>query len=204
MKSLQRLGAPLLSLALLAASCAGDPDSSQAAASAEVDRWVAAHPGDWALTIDERDAAHPLGRAKDFDQCDQASSTGHFRYAAGGTDILLTFDCAALTNATTESLRKGFRFAALNSLPHGLSLPSWQFEVLTPSSTFTEGVQVVAFQNGRLEVDIDTPLYALRADDVREECRTPADGTTAPACFVHRELHMRLKLHLSVPFDPSR
>jgi hypothetical protein len=194
--------APLFSLAL-AASCAGDPDGAgHAEAVAAVDRWIAAHPGDWNVTVDDRDTSHrlaPFGETT----CD-ANGLGHLRYSGSGVGLRLSFACAGLTNPTTESLRQAFRFATLDTLPHGLSLPDWRFEVLTPSSSFTAVVEVVALRDGRLELRIDTPLFAIRADDARQECQPPADGTQRPECFVQRELHSHIKLHVTVPFDPTR
>jgi hypothetical protein len=205
MNAFNRLALLLLPLVPLAAvSCAGDDaDPGQPAAAAEVDHWIATHPSGWSVTIDERDPRHGLVRAFDEDPCGRGADFLALRYAGKDADILLSFDCSALLAPTTASLRQGFRYAALEALPHGLALPSWKFLVITPVSSFSEGVDIVSFSDGRLHLKIDTPLFAVRADNVREDCRAPADSSTPARCIVQREHRIPLHLDLTVPFDPA-
>jgi hypothetical protein len=183
---------PLVLCLLLTASCAPDESGGQPAAASAIDRWVAAHPSDWTV--------RPSWAAPCEENGPEVLS---LNYKAAGADILLTFACP-LDAPTTESLRQACRFAVLQSLPHGIAVPGWEFEVLTPTSSITEGVQIVDYRDGRLRLTIEAPLFAVRGHDEREACRPPADGTTPPGCMVERQLTIPLRLALSAPFDRAR
>jgi hypothetical protein len=41
-------------------------------------------------------------------------------------------------------LREAFSYVALDELPHGIAVEGWKFMISTPTSSFSEGVELTA------------------------------------------------------------
>jgi hypothetical protein len=66
-------------------------------------------------------------------------------------------------------------------------------------SSFSEGVELVSLESGRVTVRIATPLYAITGFNKSDEGCQVEDG--APErCTASRELNIPLTLTLSAPF----
>ena len=202
--------------ASFAIGCSGGGGASPAQAAAA---WIKAHPKGWSLAIDDRESGHALQRASWSGGCTRGPApvgTWHteqpssappgsvtVRYATSDTSIDISFRCPIRAPVTPEVLDAALSYVALEKLPHGITVPHWQFQVATPVSSFSEGVKVTAVANGRLALRIETRLYAVRGHDTRPECEAPMDSGMRPECFVHREHPIPLSLTMDVPFDPE-
>jgi hypothetical protein len=167
-------------------------EASQDEAKQAVQRWAQDHAAGWTLTVDD---GHAFARAPFNEPCPNNILT--IRYAAPGTQIDLGFTCPGPQGTDLAGLRTGLKYVALTDLPHGVELPGWRFDVLTPVSSFKDGVEIVSWDNGRLQVKIDTRLFALDGLKDGESCRPPADGVTPASCLVRAELN-NLPLHLTL------
>jgi hypothetical protein len=126
------------------------------------------------------------------------------RHQAPGTEIDLFFQCPIDGTATVEELNAAFAFAVLQELPHGISSPRWRFRILTPSSSFSDGVTFARDPGGRLRVSVETPLFAIFGHSERASCQPPAGGSSAGGCHLQREHRIPLDLTLLVPYDLAR
>ena len=186
--------------ALLAIGCS-TADREEAAA--QVGRFAAQHKDGWQLTVNEQSASRALQFASFSKRCSADDPAGKttLEYVAPGYEILLGFDCLPGRKTDLASLRDAFSFVALNQLPHGISASGWKFMVLTPQSSFKQGVELQDLGNGRLSVRMTTPLYAVYGESLdRQACPQLQDASLPPSCFVNRELDFPLTLTLSVPF----
>jgi hypothetical protein len=188
----------LFALFLVVAGCGGE--ASQGEANQAVQKWAQDHVAGWTLTVD--DADHAFARPAFNEVC--PNNTLVVRYAATGYEIDLAFTCPGPLGTDLAGLRSSFKFAVLTTLPHGLDVPSWKFDIFTPSSSFKDGVEIVSWDSGRLKVKVDTKLFALDGRKESEECRPLADGPTPAACLVRAELN-NLPLHLTItaPLSPD-
>jgi hypothetical protein len=196
------------------ASGAGCTSPTQAAAD-----WVAAHPNEWVLDIDDRQSGHTMKRPSWSGGCGggpavigtsqvmpapgTSPSTVVLRYATSETSVDFFFRCPIQAPVTAEVLNATFSHAVLDQLPHGIAVSNWQFKILTPSSSFSKGVTFMAVGDGRLKAQIRTELYSIRGTSKQPECKAPADGSMRPECFVSREHRIPLILTMEVPFDPG-
>jgi hypothetical protein len=176
---------------MAAAGCGETAD--QGDADQAVHRWAQEHAGGWTITAD--DASHAFVRAPFSETC--VNNTITLRYVAPGYQVDLGVACPGPQGTDLAGLRSGLEYVVLDELPHGLDVPGWRFRIFTPTSSFTEGVELVSWDGGRLKVKIDTGLFALDGDRDGKECETPADGATPAACRVRAELR-NLPLHLTV------
>jgi hypothetical protein len=188
----------LFALSLVVAGCGVEARQDEAKHAAQ--KWAQDHVAGWTLTVD--DADHAFTRPSFNEVC--PNNTLMVRYAATGYEIDLAFTCPGPQGTDLAGLRSSFKFAVLTTLPHGLDVPSWKFDILTPSSSFKDGVEIVSWDSGRLKVKVDTRLFALDGRKDSEECRPPADGRTPAACLVRVELNnLPLRFTITAPLSPD-
>ncbi len=113
------------------------------------------------------------------------------------------FDCSITAATTLDQIREAYRFVVLNKLPHGIQVPGWTFIILTPVSSFKDGVTFVSWSGGQLVLSLETPLYYLLGQSTIDACKVPADSVGPSCCIVGREICTTLSLSLSAPFAPS-
>lgn len=206
--ALWRWGAIVVTALLCAPVAAGtdrraDPDYDRAVRAAQ--KWIAAHATEWNIAIPGNGPAQGFQRAK-WDTAHCGPDTNHLvtaSFQSAETTVELYFDCAVAQAKTLEALRAAYRFTVLGALPHGLKLPTWQFQLLTPVSSFSEGVDLAAWHDGILDVRIKTPLYALYGHSTVKACGYIADAPSPPRCFVHMEHRITLTLTFSARFSAS-
>lgn len=167
--------------------------------------WVAAHPKEWVLAIDDTDPSRAPQRPPWSEPCAQSpeSNSVALRYSRDDLEIELFFRCPLDGSSSLDEIGAAFSHLALPRLPHGIVVADWRFQILTPSSSFKEGVSFPAQADGRWGVDVTTTLYAVRGDSLSEACKTPADGRTPPDCYVSIEHRIPLRITLRVPLDPK-
>lgn len=199
---LSRATIGLISSLLFAGSCTSTLDPAQQAAAAKraVDEWVAQHPSGWAVSLGSEAA---LARPEFSTPCSQGGKNNlvTLRFAPVATEIDLFFSCPLGPTATVDDLRSAFAFAVLTRLPHGINAPGWRFTLHTPTTHVTDVVTFVTAEDGRLNITIETPLYAVSGRSLSESCEVPADAPSPPECFVLREHQIPLRLVLRAPLD---
>jgi hypothetical protein len=189
----------MLLVALAGAAGCESPPASQSEAQAAADRWATDHASGWELKVDDKTQGfvQPFGA-----RC--ATDFMTLRYAAAGYQVDLGFACPGPQGTDLAGLRASFKYAVLDVLPHGVEVPGWNFQVLTPSSSITAGVQLASWDGGRLTVKIDTALFRLSGTRDSADCMPPADGTTPAACLAGADLHqMPVHLTLTAPLSPE-
>ena len=122
---------------------------------------------------------------------------------APGAEIDLAFRCPIDGRATIADLASRLDHVAPHRLPHGVTLADWDFTVYLPRSSIDKGVSLSVLPGGALGIAIDTPLYALHGHSRGPGCAVLQDAPSPPACFVHFEHRIPLRLTARVPFDPS-
>jgi len=116
--------------------------------------------------------------------------------------ISLYLGCGVTRGASADELSAALRFVVIQELPHGIASPGWRFQVLTPSSSFADGVTLRG-ADGRLTVEIDTPLFAILGYSERPSCEALIDAMAKPECYLQRPFEVPLRLTFSVPY-PQR
>ncbi|HEU0014087.1 MAG TPA: hypothetical protein VFQ45_10410 [Longimicrobium sp.] len=186
---------------LMAFSCEEPltPEEEYAEAQRVVDWWVAMHPDGWDVDL----SGWPLQRPEWSKPCSQNPPMGTvvLRYFATNTEIDLHFRCPLGASSTAQDLAAAFQFAVLTHLPHGLLSSGWKFEMLTPTSSISEGVTFPAPGPRQLLVDIDTRLYAVYGQSVRKACEPPQDAPALEGCYLSRQHSIPLRIRMSATFD---
>ncbi len=187
-------------LLLLAAGCSGitDVDAEYDTARRAAEQWTARHPREWSLQLSGR----PLEPTPWSRPC-VANGFVSLRFRADDTEVDLYFRCPVGSARDARELQAAFSHVALGRLPHGIRAPGWRFDVLTPSTSFSEGVVFEVPSSGRMRISIETPLYAVHGRSTRPECEPPADAPMAEGCYLSREHRIPLRLRMEAEYDPS-
>jgi len=195
--------------ALLAVAGCGDASltastgpSTPARAERAIEAFRQRHPTEWRVDLG---TLRPLARPVFSPACSAGSPRGFVmvRHATADVEIDLAFRCPIGPGDGAAPLQERFAFAVLGRLPHGIAMRGWVFTVLTPTSSFSEGVTFADAASGRVRVTIDTPLYAVQGLDTRSSCLPPADSSYPPECYVTREHRVPLRLTLTAPISTA-
>jgi hypothetical protein len=195
---MKRLVLPLL----LAAGCSGivDAEAEYDTARRAAERWTSRHPREWSLAL----SGGPLAPAPWSKPCAQTQSGFvALRFTADDTEVDLFFRCPVDAAGEARGLKAAFSHVVLQRLPHGIRSPGWRFDVLTPSSSFREGVVLEVPSSGRMRISIETPLYAVAGRSTRPGCEPPADAPMAEECHLTREHRIPLRLRIDAGYDPA-
>jgi hypothetical protein len=97
-----------------------------------------------------------------------------------------------------ETLRKRFWIVALDRLPTpGLDLPGWEVRPQTPTSSFKEGVEILAYGDGRIKLQVKTSFFALYGRD--PSILVPADAPSPPGSYFQIRRPFPLDLTIDAP-----
>ncbi len=123
-----------------------------------------------------------------------------FNYAADGYRITLGFGTEITPDSTIAQLREQIEYVALDALPTpGLREEGWEISPRTPISSFSEGVELLDYRDGRITLRIKTGFFALSGSDSR--VIVPADaGMPEDAYFQIRE-EFPLDLTIDAPIS---
>lgn len=167
-------------------------------------RWGARYPDHWTLAVTQSSRAAGFHRDGATAPCTGGTTEPVVSlFDVGGTEFELHLRCSAAQARTVEELRAALRHVVLRNLPHGASAPDWRFRVLTEELAISDGVELVSLEGGELTLRLRTPIAALYGYSVYPPCVPPADGMTAPRCFLRFEHPIPLDLTLRAPFDPA-
>jgi hypothetical protein len=199
-RSVRRIGLAL-TIALSGAGCAAElmsPEFERVMAERVALDFVERHRGEWRVNVQGID---PPAVLEQFSPCGAPGGSGLNALLLSGRDARMTLylDCAVGLDASAAELSTALRFVVIDELPHGIGSPGWRFRVLTPSSSFSEGV-TLRVAGGRLTVDVDTPLFAISGYSERPSCEAPQDGFATNECFLRRPFDVPLRLTFSVPY----
>jgi hypothetical protein len=124
-----------------------------------------------------------------------------FQLRQPGWSLLLAFDGEHSTATPLRTLRSTFRYAALDRLPTpGLEIPGWEVWPRTPRSSFGEGVEILAYGNGRIRLRVRTSFFALYGRD--PSVLVPADSRAPAGSFfqIRRSIPLDLTIDAAVTF----
>ncbi len=199
-RTLRALGIAV-SVVCATASCDAElmsPEFERVMAERAAADFVSQHRDAFRVSVRGTDAPAVLEQSS---ACGAPGGSGLNALVLTGRDaqISLYLDCAVAPGASAAELSAALAFVVINELPHGITAPGWRFWLLTPSSSFTDGV-TLAVAGGRLTVDIDTPLFAVSGYSERPSCETPLDAMAKPECYLQRPFDVPLHLTFSVPY----
>lgn len=121
-----------------------------------------------------------------------------FELRRPGWSLLLAFEGRHTATTPPGSLRRAFRYAALDRLPTpGLELPGWEVWPATPSSSIRRGVEILSSGNGRIRLRVRTPLFALQGRD--PAVMVPADAPAPAGSSFQIRRPFPLDLRLDAP-----
>lgn len=198
-RALRTLGI-VLGVVCATASCTGEmmsPEFERVMAEQVAMDFASRHRDGWRVFVRGDDAPAVLEQATTCDE--PGGGFNALRLSGPGARILLFLDCAVSPGATAAELAAALAFVVIDELPHGITVPGWRFWVLTPQSSFTDGV-TFAVSGGRLTVEIDTPLFAISGYSERPSCEAPQDGFATNECYLRRPFDVPLRLTFSVPY----
>jgi hypothetical protein len=124
-----------------------------------------------------------------------------FQLRQPGWSLLIAFDGELSTTTPLRTLRNSFRYAALDRLPTpGLEIPGWEVWPRTPRSSFGEGVEILAYGNGRIRLRVRTSFFALYGRD--PSVLVPADSRAPAGSFfqIRRSIPLDLTIDAAVTF----
>jgi hypothetical protein len=113
--------------------------------------------------------------------------------------VSLLFKGELTPETPLETLKNNFLHVTLDSLPTpGLTLPGWEVRPQTPTSSFKQGVEILAFQDGKIKLRVQTTFFALYGRD--PSVNVPADASAKPDSYFQIRKDFALDLELEAPF----
>ena len=159
---------PALLLALLSPARAEAPPTPTAAEVRKAAQaWIDSLPATgYAATIRAADGTSPLPS--------RAVNDHLFAFTEGPVYIGIGFGTAPRRDSTLEELRDSLKHVALDQIPvPGITAPNWETRLMTPVSSFKEGVSLEKFESGVLTFRVKTRFFA--ACGRRTDLVLPAD-----------------------------
>ncbi len=159
---------PALLLALLSPARAEAPPTPTAA---EVQKaaqaWIDSLPSTgYAATIRAADGTSPLPS--------RAVNEHLFAFTEGPVYIGIGFGIAPKPDSTLEELQDSLKHVALDQIPvPGVAAPNWETRLMTPVSSFKDGVRLEKYEKGVLTIRVKTQFFA--ASGRRTDLLLPAD-----------------------------
>ena len=105
-----------------------------------------------------------------------------FGYMQDGWWISLAFKGEIKADTPIETVRKQLWHVVLDRVPTpGLELPGWDVRPRTPRSSFSEGVEILDYGQGKIKVRVRTNFFALYGRD--PSVLVPADAPSPPGSY---------------------
>jgi len=122
-----------------------------------------------------------------------------FNFQQPGWWVSLAFHGELSAKTPLETLRKRFWYIALDRLPTlGLDLPGWEVRPQTPTSSVKQGVEILAYGDGKIKLRVRTKFFALYGRD--PSVLVPADAPAPPGSYFQIRKEFPLDLTLEAPF----
>lgn len=122
-----------------------------------------------------------------------------FTYQKSGWQVSFAFRGELNAATPLETLNKEFWYVALDRLPTpGLDLPGWDVWPQTPTSTLRQGVEVLAYGDGKIKLRVRAKFFALYGRD--PSVVVPADAAAPAGSYFQIRKAFPLDLTLEAPF----
>lgn len=106
----------------------------------------------------------------------------------------LGFSEAPAATSTLAELRRTFAHIALDRIPvPGVQATGWETRLRTPTSTITEGVTIVSWENGIIRLRVQTEFFAAYGQ--RADVQVPADAA------LPEDAHFQIRRRLAADFE---
>ncbi len=123
-----------------------------------------------------------------------------FSFQQEGWWVSFAFKGEHTADTPTKTLQKNFWYVALDRLPTpGLNLPGWDIRPRTPTSSIREGVEVLAYGDGKIKLRVQTKFFALYGRD--PSVLVPADAPSPPGSYFQIRRSFPLDLTIEAPFS---
>jgi len=115
-----------------------------------------------------------------------------------GWYMSLGFDGPIAANTPLATLKKSFKYIALNQLPTpGLEVKGWKIRPQTPMSSFRDGVEFLSYEKGKIKLRVKTSFFALYGRDTR--VLLPADAPSPKGTYFQIRKKFPLDLTIEAP-----
>lgn len=122
-----------------------------------------------------------------------------FNFYQPGWWVSFTFRGELSAKTLLKTLKKKFWYVALDRLPTpGLELPGWEVRPQTPTSSFKKGMEILAYDNGKIKLQVRTKFFALYGRDPSN--LVPADASAPSGSYFQIRKKFPLDLTLEAPF----
>lgn len=194
---------PLLSLALIAILCSpifSPADEPRKATGPEAEaataKWLDGLK-DTGLVLKEQPAKN--GFAVSYGQSAFGNVT-KFNYEQPGWNVSVTFRGDMKADTPLKELKEHFWHAVIDRVPTpGLDVPGWNIKPQTPTSSFDQGVEVLAYGEGKIKLRILTNFFAVYGRD--PSVLVPADAPSPPGSYFQLCKNFPLDLTIEAPIE---
>ncbi|CAF1192448.1 unnamed protein product, partial [Didymodactylos carnosus] len=171
----------------------------------KINKWLDEHKNVLELNIRETSPNHGLvgyysviGQTQNFTQCGTAPDS-LFIHSADNMYFNIGFAEKISRTDSVDTLRKQFQFVALDKLPMpDLQAPSnWIITPQTPISSFSDGVTIESFENGRIRYHIDTNFFAVYGNIPQEH--PIMDAPSPPGTYLQVRRNFQGKITIDMP-----
>ena len=122
-----------------------------------------------------------------------------FSFQQSGWWVSFAFHGELSAKTPLKTLNEKFWYVALDRLPTpGLALPGWEVRPRTPTSSIKKGVEVLAYEDGKIKLRVRTKFFALYGRD--PSVIVPADAPAPPSSYFQIRREFPLDLTLEAPF----
>jgi hypothetical protein len=168
--------------------------ASSAEAKAAATKWLDSLGGKGLVLVEKADDTGFAGRRI------VGRSSTMFTYQKPGWRVTLGFSDVIDADTPLSVVRKRLKYVALDRLPTpGLEVPGWVIWPRTPTSSFHDGVQIVDFRDGRIQVHIQSGFFALYGRD--PSVLVPADAPSPPDAYFMIRRRFGLDLKMEAPLS---
>lgn len=121
-----------------------------------------------------------------------------FELEQEGYRVSFTFRGEHTAATPPATLRERFWHAVIDRVPTpGFDLAGWETRLLTPASSFDQGVELVSLAAGRATFQVKTEFFAISGRD--PAVLVPADAPAPPGSFFQLRRRFPLALTISAP-----
>lgn len=205
MKTKVTLHAIALLLSALTILCPATPDQNQAAAAENKPNGTEAKDAaaEWLEALDKKGLVlNERVNQRGFVVTHGPSALGRvtkFSLEESGWWVSLAFHGELSPETPLETLKKEFWYVTLDRLPTpGLDLPGWEVRPQTPSSSIKEGVEILAYRDGKIKLRVRTKFFALYGRDL--SIVVPADAPVPNGSYFQIRKEFPLDLTIEAPF----
>lgn len=123
-----------------------------------------------------------------------------FNYEQPGWNVSVTFRGDMKADTPLKELKEHFWHVVLDRVPTpGLNIAGWDIKPQTPTSSFEQGVEVLAYGEGKIKLRIHTNFFAVYGRD--PSVLVPADAPSPPGSYFQLRREFPLDLTFEAPVE---